>query len=55
MEEAAAGWLGLLWSLVEWVDREGLVLVGWCEIEEGMDPERDLVEWRRRWDKPPRF
>ena len=30
MVEAAAGRLGLLWSLVEWVDREGLVLVGWC-------------------------
>ena len=26
------------------VDREELV----CEIEEGMDPEGDLVEWRRR-------
>ena len=29
---------------------------GWLggEDEEEMDPERDLVEWRRRWDKPPR-
>ena len=25
-----------------WLD-----LDDWCEIEEGMDPKRDFVEWRR--------
>ena len=45
-----AGEVGfLLRGLGGRVDRGGDGF-GWlvCEIEEGMDPERDLVEWRRR-------
>ena len=43
------------WSPARWVEggglRAGARAEGW--IEEGMDPEKDLVEWRRRWDNPP--
>ena len=35
-------------------EEKAVASVGWRFGSGGMDPERDLVEWRRRWDKPPR-